>query len=788
MVSNYLKIAWRNLWRNKVFSSINIIGLALGIACSLLILLWVLDERRVDAFHSNRGYLYAVFEREYAEGEVGATYATPGLLAEELKRVLPEVEYGAGYLYDHNVFQEGAKSIRGTGMYAGNDFFMMFSFPLLQGSADAALKAPGSIALSRKMASAFFGSPAAAVGKTIRYGKQEDLLVTAVFEDVPANSSLQFDYLLSWQALLNKQPWASKWSGQAARTAIMLRKDADPAKVDAGIRKFLDNYYKSQGPGLRKELGMQRFDDLYLHSGFKNGQVSGGRIEYVRLFSMVAIFILLIACINFMNLSTARSAKRAREIGVRKVAGAGRMELVQQFIGETMLYVCFAIGIALLLVYLLLPLFNSITGKYILLPFSQFVFWLQLLALAIITGLIAGSYPAFFLSSFQPVKILKGVIRTGTEAAGFRKGLVIFQFVLSILLIIGIITVSKQINYIRTKNLGYNRENLVYIPLEGNLRQQYSFFRDEALQLTGIKGVTKMLGGPMMAAGYQDSVDWKGRQTDYRPTFAITAVGFDFIRTTGVQLAQGRDFSRSFTTDSAAFLVNETAVRKIGVKDALGSFLTLEDGQRGMIIGVVKDFHTGSLHETIDPMIIRFGKEAWGSLLIRTEAGKTQLALDGLQGLCRRLNPAFPFTYQFADQEYERLYRSEQVIRQLGIYFAALATLISCLGLLGLTLFTAEQRTKEIGIRKVLGASITQLLILLSREFMVLLLVSIIIAIPLGWWLMSQWLQDYAYRTEMSWWIFLLAGALALLTALLTVSTQAIKAALSDPVKSLRAE
>ncbi|GAA0546494.1 ABC transporter permease [Chitinophaga japonensis] len=788
MLKNYLKIAWRNLWRNKAFSAINIIGLALGLACSLLILLWMQDERSMDSFHLHKDRLYAVYEREYAEGTTGATYATPGLLGEELKKVIPEVQYGLSYAFDAGIFRTGGKVLREEGMYAGNDLFHMFSFPLLQGSADKALSAPGNIAISNKMATALFGSPAAAMGKTVSYNNRQHFLVTAVFADVPNHSSLKFDYLLNWDTFLATRPHARLWSGQGPRTAIMLRKDAHPARVSARLLKFLDNYYRSQGPGLRKELGMQRFDEQYLHGNFENGQVSGGRIEYVRLFSIIAVFILLIACINFMNLTTARAAKRAREIGVRKVAGAMRLSLVQQFISEAMLLVLVATGIALLLVQSSLPLFNDITGKRMELPFSQPGFWLQLTLLGLLTGCMAGSYPAFFLSSFQPVKVLKGVLQSGKETARFRKGLVVFQFVLSILLVISVITVSRQVNYIQTKQLGYDRENLLYVPLEGHLSQQYAFFKQEALKQPGIKMVTQMGGAPTGVHSYQDSVSWEGRSPDYRPTFAIAAVGRDFIETVGAHLVKGRDFSPAFSTDTLNFLVNEAAAAKLGFKDPIGQALTLEDGHRGIIIGIVQGFHTSSLHDPIEPVIFKFDESSGGNALIRTSAGKTTQALAALQQLCRQLNPAFPFRYQFADDAYQRMYKSEQVISRLGYWFAALAIVISCMGLLGLALFSAEQRTKEVGIRKVLGASVTQLLVLLSREFLLLLLLAFAIAVPLGWYAMHKWLEGYAYHTGIAWWIFLLAGALSLLVALGTVSVQAVRAALVNPVRSLRAE
>ncbi|MGN6292388.1 MAG: ABC transporter permease [Chitinophagaceae bacterium] len=788
MIRNYFITACRNLLRNKVFSLINLSGLALGLTCSLLILLWIKDERSVDGFHANGQQLFNVYEREYAEGEVGATYSTPALLAEEMKKVLPEVEYASSYFLDQNIFRVGDKIFKQQGAWVSNDFLKMFSFPLLQGDINNALQDPANIAISRKMAVLLFGSPAEAIGKTVQYSNKENLVVTAVFNDIPANSSLQFDYLHNWQQFLHLHPAEAKWSSQISQTFIQLRKNANAVLFGPSITKFLDKYYTTQGPGLRKELGIQRFDERYLRSKFSNGVPTEGRIEYVKLFSLVAIFILLIACINFMNLSTVRAAKRTKEIGVRKVVGAERGTLILQFIGEAMLLVFFSIILSLVLVQMLLPLFNHITGKQIVLPVARPVFWLQLTGLGLITGFIAGSYPALVLSSLRPVKALKGVLRFSNSSVSFRKGLVVFQFVLSILLITGTIVISKQVNFLQTRNLGYTKENLVTIPIEGDLDRQYAVLKQKALQQSGIKSMSLMTGSPTGIGNYQDSIIWEGKDPSYRPTMAIVFVGYDFIKTMGIRLLQGRDFSPAYGDRGNSFLVNETAAQRFGFKSPLGQTLRLEGGEQGPIVGVVKDFHLSSLHDQVEPLIINLSEKGWGTIVVRTEAGKTQQALTLLGSLCKELNHAFPFTYHFADKEYEALYKSEQMIGTLSKAFAFLAILISCLGLLGLAMFTASQRTKEIGIRKVLGASVARVFVLLSGEFLKLVLAAFVIAVPFSWWLVHQWLDNYAYRTELSWWIFAAAGIVALLIALLTVSAQAIKAATANPVKSLKTE
>ncbi len=790
MIKNYLLVAFRNLRRNKVFSVINILGLALGMACSLLIMLWVNDERSMDSFHANKERLYNVFEHQFYDGKIESGYFTPGLLAQELKKKIPEIEKSVDYiLYTEKLtFQVGDKILKQEGSYADADFFSMFTFPLLQGKAVTSLNDPSCIAISKKMANIFFGSPEAAIGKTIRCEDKTDFKVTAVFADMPDNSTIKADFIGNWFYFLDQNSWAKEWGNNGPATAIMLRADAKPAAVAAKIRKFLDDYNKEQDNSFRIELGMQRFDQFYLNSNIKNGQFTGGRVEYVRLFSIVAIFILLIACINFMNLTTARSVKRAKEIGVRKVVGALRGVLMRQFIGEAILLAVIATAIALLIAFILLPAFNTLTNKHIAFPFTDATFWLEILLLAIITGIVSGSYPALFLSSFNPITVLKGTLKFSPRATLFRKSLVVFQFVLSIVLIIGTMVISKQVHYILNKDIGFNRENLMYIPMEGDLRKQYNVYREQALSMPGIQSVTRMTESPTNLGSNTGGVDWDGKDPNTRPSFTQASVSYDFIKTLNIKIVQGRDFSRDFGTDSVGYLINEAAMRRIGYKDPIGKRLTFW-GKKGTIVGVMKDFHFNSLHNPIDALILRLSdKETWGTILVKTQKGKTKEALASLAQLSKTLNPKFPFTYEFADEQFKNQYKSEAVTGNLSNYFAFLAIFISCLGLLGLAMFTAEQRTKEIGIRKVLGASVPGLFNLLSKEFLVLVGLAFVIAAPLSWWAMNTWLKDYEYHTAISWWIFALAGLLACVIALATVSFQAIKAALANPVKSLRAE
>ncbi|HTI07880.1 MAG TPA: ABC transporter permease [Puia sp.] len=789
MIKNFFKVAIRNLWRHKGYSFLNIFGLAMGMACSLLILLWINDERSMNSFHVNADRLYSVYERQYYDGKIESGYFTPGVLPPEMKKNLPEVELATSYGWrNKNTFQVEDKILKEEGSNAGADFFKMFSYPLLQGNAATALSTPVSIAISRKMAGDFFGSPQAAINRTIRYENRKDFTVTAVFEDVRENSSLQFDYIINWDAFLDDNKWAKEWGNNGPSTYLLLRKDANPALVTRKITKFLDNYNKEQGKGFRIELGMQLYKDVYLHSNFKNGQIEGGRIEYVRLFSLVAIFILLIACINFMNLTTARSVKRAKEIGIRKVVGAVRPALIRQFLSEAILLSFFSVILALGLVILVLPAFNHLTGKHISFPYGSSFFWLSLASLTLVTGFVSGSYPALFLSSFQPIRVLKGSLKFSSGAAWFRKGLVVFQFVLSIVLIIGTIVVSGQVDYVQKINLGYERENLVYIPLEGDLTKKYQLLKERGLQLPGVADISRISQTPTDLENGTGGIEWDGKDPNSKPMFTNASAGYDLVKTLQLKMVQGRDFSKDFPTDSVGYLLNEEGLKKTGYKDPIGKPLTMWQ-KKGKIIGIIKNFHFNSLHEPIRPLIIRFGEqEDWGNVMVRTKAGKTKQALTGLEQLCRELNPKFPFTYQFADEEYQNLYKSEAIVHNLSNCFACLAIFISCLGLLGLAMFTAEQRTKEFGIRKVLGARVSTLFTLLSKDFLVLVLIAFLFASPLAWWAMHGWLQNFAYHVDLEWWVFLLAGALALLIALLTVSVQAIKVAIANPVKSLRTE
>lgn len=736
MFRNYLKTAWRVIVRNKTFSTINVLGLALGIACSLLIALWVSHERSIDNFHANNATLYQVYERNHYDGKTEASYPTQGLLAEELKKTIPEVQYASGYEYasapgTQSTFEAGTKINKANGAFAGEDFFKMFSYPLLQGTTQNALNNYESVAISRKMAQQFFGTVAAAIGKTMRFENKEDLVVTAVFENVSDKSSVQFDFLRSWTAFVKQNDWVHNWGNTDPQSFVQLRKDAKAERVEAKIKDFIYRY-QQRDKSFVVELGLQPYGDRYLHSTFNQGKPDGGRIEYVRLFSLVAIFILLIACINFMNLATARSAVRAKEVGVRKVTGANMSSLTWQFIGEAMLLCFIASLVALALAALCLPAFNSLSGKNLSLPLSQPIFWAALITLIIVSGFVAGSYPALFLSSLNPVKVLKTGLRFGRGAILFRRGLVVFQFALSVILIVGMVVIYRQMDYVQSKNLGYDRENLLYIPIEGDLIKNYSVFKQQASQIPGVQSISKMRNSPTVIEHHTTSIEWEGKDPNLGVSFADAVVGYDFAKTMRLKLKEGRDFSEVYGRDSASFLLNETAIEKIGYKDPVGKAISWGK-YKGTIIGVLQDFHFNSLHQTIDPLIVRLDENwGWGTILVRIKGAQTKDVLASLQSLCKTMNPKFPFTYSFSDEEFARMYTSEQTVSKLSNWAAFLGIFISCLGLFGLAMFTASQRTKEIGVRKVLGASVYNIAALLVTNFLKPVMFAIVIAIPLA--------------------------------------------------------
>jgi putative ABC transport system permease protein len=787
MLLNYLKIALRNLWRNKIFSFINIFGLALGMSFSLLIYLWIQDELQVDGFHENNDRLFRMMETQYYDdGKILNTSSCPGLLADALKKEIPEVAKAAMTTWDINeLLSVGEKSNKEKGMYAGADFVEMFSYKVLKGNPKTMLDAPNKIVITEKIAKNYFGNQNP-VGKTMRMNNQQDFQVSGVLRDVPQNSSVKFDFLLPYIYFLSQNDWAKDWGNNGPRCVVMLHAKVDYKKVNAKIKNFL--MPKKDKGDSKIELFLHPYSLGYLYGKFTNGKQDGGRIEYVQVFSLIALFILLIAAINFMNLATARSVKRAKEVGIRKVIGAYRESLVAQFMGEAILTVFLAMILSLLLVEFALPMFNTLTQKKLGLPILAPIFWLKALLFVVILGAFSGSYPALFLSSLQPVKILKGALKFKPSATLFRKGLVVFQFTLSVILIISTLVIYQQTQYIQHKNLGIDRENIIFQWLEGDLVKNFTSYKNELLQMPGIQSITTATQIPIEVGNSTTGVEWEGKDPKAKILFSNVGVTYDFIKTHSIKLLAGRDFSPEYGTDTSNIIINEAAAKAMNLREPVGKSVTFW-GNKGKIIGLMKDFHLQSLHTKIDPLIL-FHRHTpqWGNILVKTQAGKTKEALASMEKISKKFNPKFPFTYQFIDETFKRQYRSEAIVEQLAFYFAFLGIFISCLGLFGLAMFTAEQRTKEIGIRKVLGASVSSIITLLSQDFLKLVLIATVVAFPIAWWALSGYLQGFAYHIDLSWGVFILAGFLAVCIALFTVIFQAIKASHVNPVEVLKSE
>lgn len=786
MFRNYFKTAVRNIVRNKTFSFINICGLGLGIACSLFIYLWVQDERSYDDFHANGDRLYRVIvnDKDKTGSISGSSEDSPGLLAEALKKEIPGVEHAAMVAWDDDLlFTVNEKSGKENGRYASPDFFEMFSFPLLQGNAKTVLASPDNIVISQKLANNYFGKQNP-IGKTVRIDDKRNYIVSGIVANPPENSSIRFDFMLPIRHFFDDNQWlVSGWGHYGPATYVTLHTNASPENVNAKINNFISQHDEKEND---KTLSLQLYKNTYLYSQFTNGIADGGRIEYVRLFSVIGVFILLIACINFMNLATGRSVKRAKEIGVRKVLGAVRSWLFSQFLLEAFVTTFLAVVVSIVLVIALLPVFNSITEKHLSLHIVDPSLILMLFCLTIATGIIAGSYPALFLSSLNTLTVLKGSLKFKHIDVFFRKGLVVFQFTLSVILIVCTAIVYKQMNYVQTKNLGLDRSNIIYMSLEGDLVKNYDVFKREVMATGFIQDISHCTTIPTNVHTWSYGYSWTGKDPNEKIRFMEIPVGYDFIKTMKIQLLAGRDFSADYGTDPGSFIVNEEAAKIMKMRQPIGETLT-EPG--GKIIGLIKNFHARSLHDPIEPLIISLReKPEGGYAIIRAQGGKTKQVLATLEMASKKFNSKYPFGFTFADDHFAHQYHSEMMVGQLADIFAFIAIFISCMGLFGLSMFMAEQRTKEIGIRKVVGASVTRIVVMLSKDFLLLVIIAFVIATPVAWWSMNKWLQGFVYKTNIGWIVFALSGFAAMAIALTTISFQAVKAAIANPVKSLRME
>ncbi|MEP6949772.1 MAG: ABC transporter permease [Ginsengibacter sp.] len=805
MIKNYLKIALRNLWKNKAFSAINILGLATGLAVCLLIVLYVVDELSYDKYNINANRIYRINADIYFNNTEANMAVAPEPLAPALKRDYPVVEQIARLNYQGDILvkKDNHNVQDHHSVFADSTFFSVFTIPMIAGNALTALKEPNSIVIDETTARKYFNSTDV-LGKTLYVDNSTNCKITGVIKDIPKQSHFHFSFIRP------RGKDNESWLSNNAYTYILVKPGVGQAQmqhyVDATVNNYLAKALQEQLHASLKDLqgkgnhfiySLMPVTDIHLHSDKSYEFEAGGNITYVYIFSMIAIFILLIACVNFMNLSTARSANRAKEVGIRKVAGSSRSHLITQFLTESVLLSFFSLLLAILLAVLLMPLFNQLAGKemYVSTLFSTWLFPVMIV-LVLVVGCIAGSYPAFYLSSFQPIQVLKGKVANGFKNSWLRSGLVVFQFSISIMLIIGTIVIYNQLNYIRDKKVGYNRDQVLVLHNAYNLNEQIKTFRNELLNIPGVSGAT--ISGDLPTSPNFDNEGWF-RDAGFDATKTVIFTNFyvdeNYIPTLGMEMEKGRNFSKEFPSDSTGVILNEAAVKLLGFKDPLKETLYRPNfSQSGPltaiayhIVGIVKDFNFSSMHQTVGPLIIQLGDNR-GSIALRVNSGNIPSIINSAESKWKNMAPGQPFNYSFMDADFNNIYIAEQQTGKLFITFAVFAIFIGCLGLFGLVTYAAEQRTKEIGVRKVLGASVSGIVAMLSKDFAKLVLVASLIAFPVAWWAMNEWLKSFAYRIHISWWVFLIAGVTAIMIALITVSFQAIKAAVANPVKSLRTE
>jgi predicted permease len=786
MLKNYLKIAFRNLKKDKQFTFLNVVGLSAGIACTLLIYLWVHDELSYDKFFANDSQIYQVMEHRKNSGSQSLTDESSGLVSDVLKVQDPEVKYAAAVApqdwFQKSTLTVGDKNIKASGQYAGKDYFKIFSFKMIAGDRMKVLDDKTSIVISEDLAKRLFNTTVNVIGKGIKVQQDKVFFVSGVYE-LPVHSSQQFDYVQSFEYLADVQGWVKTWNNGGPHNFIMLKKGSD---IDAFNKRISSLITKNCGDTARMPFAM-RFSENYLQNTFNHGSRVGGRYEYVKLFSLVAIFILLIACINFMNLSTAKASGRMKEVGIKKVIGAERSQLIIQFLTESTLLATFTTLLAVGITWLLLQQFNQLTGKNLQLnPDLSLI--LTLIGITLFTGIVSGSYPALYLSKFKPLAILKGKLSSSFSELIARKGLVVFQFTISVVLIVAVLVVYQQIQFIQSTTPGYNKANVIRFNSEGKLLGNEETFTAALRNVPGVINASftqhNLVGRNFGTAG----VAWDGN-TQQDTYFEGFFGGYNFTETMDMQIAAGRSFSKNFGADGSKVLLNETAVKAMNLKDPVGKNVKIFNGNF-QIMGVVKDFHFESLHETVKPAFILLaqGTSPWYKIMVRIKGDHQKETIAKIQKLYEEYNPGFPFTYNFLDEAYQKQYETETRVSMLSEYFSCLAIIISCLGLFGLVAFTAQKRQKEIGIRKVVGASVNGIAIMLTKDFLKLVFIAVLIAFPLSWLMMNQWLHGFAYRIDIGPVVFLMACAAVILITVLTVSFQAIKAALVNPVKSLRSE
>lgn len=789
MLKNYLKIALRNLFRHKAYSAINIAGLAIGMASSILILLWVQNELSFDRFHKNAHEIYRITANA---SDFKAAVNCAGMPA-ELKQQMPEIKNFVRFSHPVTTLLEtgNRKFTEKKVFYVDSTFFEVFSFPLLKGNAATAMQKPDAILITADMATKYFGKEDP-IGKVLRKDNGENVTVTGVLANIPSNSHLQFDFIIPMSNVMhtNNDLMHNTWESFNFYSYVQLDKNFVPsAAAIARLNQQMDQIYKKQQPnGMRVTFQLQPLTSIHLQPALQVDLPGHGNMQYVNIFFIVAIFILVVACINFMNLATARSARRAKEVGLRKVVGALRGQLIGQFLGEALLISFFALLFAIGIVLACLPLFNHLAGKELSIHLLDGKILAVLIGIALATGLISGSYPALFLSGFKPVKVLKGNIKTMGGNLLFRNGLVVTQFIVSIVLLVGTVVIYNQLQFIKHRNPGFAKDNLLYMPMSGDIYNHQQELRTELQRntLTSNYAIVSELPVDIMAGDVD--VKWEGKDPRSQVVIPSMSVSESFIDVFKMKLLSGRNFSTAVKTDSNNYIINEKAVQLMGMKieTAIGKPLSFY-GAEGIIIGVVQDFNFKPIQQSIEPLILRLNRYG-GTVIVRANPGSTEATVAALGKISQQLNPAYPFSYNFLDQDLANLYSGEQQMGSIFNLFAILAIFISCLGLYGLSAFMAQQRTKEIGVRKVLGASVFNIVYLLSASFTRLILIATVIAIPIAWFAINSWLQRFAYHINISWIIFGCAPLAALVIAWLTVSYESIKAAVANPVTSLRSE
>lgn len=793
MIKHIITIAFRSMTKHKSSFLINLTGLSTGLAFAFLLYLWVQDERSIDKFHLNDSRLYQVMEKSVENGLIRIQDGTQGPLSEAMENDLPEVEHAVTVM---NLGKEGMditirngeKAFKSVSLFSSDAFFDVFTFPILNGNAATVLKEKNSVAISEDFAQKLFGTKEVAIGKSLAwslFGKDHISVVTAVFQDVGTKSTLKFDVVFTKQKLI-EDLWTNGkvWWNTGPETYLLLRPDVDLTAFNRKIERFIDKYDKNN----HFSLFVRKYSDAYLYEKFEGDKQVGGRITNVRFFTLIAVLLLVIASINFMNLSTAKVSGRLKEIGVKKTVGSSRRSLVFQFLSESLFITSLSTVIALILVVLLIPQFNYITGKSLPLHFSYKQI-LILLTIALFTGLVSGSYPAFYLSGFKPLDTLNGKLRGRLGELLVRKGMVIFQFIVSLVLIVSVIIIYQQLEFAQSKPIGYSKENVVYFDMEGKVFENKKHFFDQLRSLPGVVNA----GGINQTLVREDGgsstygLNWPGRVEGRNIDFMIRTVDQHLVTTLGMQVIEGMAFSDSLGSNNTYLMLNEEAVRVMGLKDPVGTKVNLW-GEDKTILGVMKDFHTASVHQPISPLIFRFEPQEVSMAMVRLDANSTRKVIRSIADLYSQASPGYALNLRFLDETIQSQYVTEDRTLTLAKYFAWLTILISCLGLFGLAAYDTERRTREIGIRKILGANANKIVILLSKDLLKLVCIAIGLATPIAYILMSKWLADFAYRIDISWWVFLLAGIAALCVALVAVGFQAIRAAIANPVRNLRTE